>query len=235
MTNADVYGDGFIAQKIGIQNTAGPQKHQAVALRVSGDKSVINRCYIDGYQDTLYAHSNRQFYKDSNITGTVDFIFGHASVVLQSCRLVCRKPGTGQKNMVTAQGREDKNQTCGTSIQRCDIVASPDLESVKKSVRSYLGRPWKEYATTVVMESYIGDHIDPAGWSRWNDSSYALSTLYFGEFANRGPGAGLSGRVKWPTYHVITDPKEAQHFTVAELIQGGTWLKDTGVSYIEGL
>ncbi|MQL67646.1 hypothetical protein F6Q10_35135, partial [Streptomyces vinaceus] len=50
-------GDGFIAQDLQIQNTAGPQKHQAVALRVGADQSVINRCKMDAFQDTLYTHT----------------------------------------------------------------------------------------------------------------------------------------------------------------------------------
>jgi len=227
-------GDGFIAQDIWFQNTAGPKKHQAVALRVGADQSVINRCRIDAYQDTLYAHSNRQFFRDSYITGTVDFIFGNAAVVLQNCKIVARKPMSGQTNMVTAQGRTDPNQATGTSIQKCDIIASPDLEPVIGSVRSYLGRPWKEYSRTVVMQSYIGNHIDPAGWSVW-DGDFALKTLYYGEYMNRGPSAGTSKRVKWPGYHVITRAEEAKKFTVAELIQGGYWLKSTGVAYTEGL
>nr|XP_023904582.1 pectinesterase-like [Quercus suber]POE45267.1 pectinesterase/pectinesterase inhibitor [Quercus suber] len=227
-------GDGFIAQDIWFQNTAGPQKHQAVALRVGADQSVINRCRIDAYQDTLYAHSNRQFFRDSYITGTVDFIFGNAAVVLQNCKLVARKTMSGQANMVTAQGRTDPNQATGTSIQKCDIIASPDLEPVKGSIRSYLGRPWKEYSRTVVMQSYIGDHINPTGWSVW-DKDFALKTLYYGEYNNKGPSAGTSKRVKWSGYHVITSAKEAKKFTVAELIQGGTWLKSTGVAYTEGL
>lgn len=70
----------------------------------------------------------------------------------------------------------------------------------------------------MVMQSNIGDHIDPAGWSPWNESSFAFKTLYFGEYANRGPGAGVRKRVKWPGYHVITNPDEAKKFTVAELI-----------------
>ncbi|KAA8515475.1 hypothetical protein F0562_018914 [Nyssa sinensis] len=77
-------GDGFIAQDIWFQNRAGPLKQQAVALRVGADQSVINRCRIDAYQDTLYTHSNRQFYRDCYITGTVDFIFGNAAVVFQN-------------------------------------------------------------------------------------------------------------------------------------------------------
>ncbi|KAG8490557.1 hypothetical protein CXB51_013663 [Gossypium anomalum] len=227
-------GDGFMAQDIWFQNTAGPQKHQAVALRVGADQSVINRCQIDGYQDTLYTHSNRQFYRDSEITGTVDFIFGDAAVVFQNCKLVVRKPMDKQSNMVTAQGRIDPNQNTGTSIQSCNIIASSDLEPVKGSFKSYLGRPWKEYSRTVVMQSHIGDHIDPSGWSVWN-GDFALKTLYYGEYMNKGPGAGTSKRVKWPGYHVITSAEEAKKFTVAGLIQGGSWLKPTGVTFTEGL
>ncbi|TXG47091.1 hypothetical protein EZV62_026385 [Acer yangbiense] len=227
-------GDGFIAQDIWFQNTAGPQKHQAVALRVGADQSVINRCRIDAYQDTLYAHSNRQFYRDCFITGTVDFIFGNAAVVLQNCKVVARKPMNGQNNMVTAQGRTDKNQNTGTSIQKCEIIASSHLEPFKGSIRTYLGRPWKEFSRTIFMQSYIGDHVDPSGWSIWS-GDFALKTLYYGEYLNKGPGAGTSKRVKWEGYHVINDPEEAKKFTVAQLIEGGAWLKSSGVSYTEGL
>ncbi|KAJ6725283.1 PECTINESTERASE [Salix viminalis] len=227
-------GDGFIAQDIQFQNTAGPAKHQAVALRVGADQSVINRCRIDAYQDTLYTHSLRQFYRDSYVTGTVDFIFGNAAVVLQNCKLVPRKPMSGQKNMLTAQGRTDPNQNTGTSIQKCDIIASSDLKPVQSSFKSYLGRPWKLYSRTVVMQSNIGDLIDPAGWSAW-DGDFALKTLYYGEYLNQGAGAGTSKRVNWAGYHVITSATEAKKFTVAEMIQGGAWLKSTGVAYTEGL
>ncbi|KAK9089646.1 hypothetical protein Scep_028728 [Stephania cephalantha] len=227
-------GDGFILQDIWIQNTAGPEKHQAVALRVGADLSVINRCKIDAYQDTLYAHANRQFYRDCYITGTVDYIFGNAAVVLQNCKLVVRKPMKGQGNMVTAQGRIDPNQNTGTSIQKCDIFASPDLAPVQASFQSYLGRPWKEYSRTVVMQTNIGDVINPAGWSQWDGDLY-LKTLYYGEYMNFGPGAGTANRVKWPGYHIITSAQEAMNFTVAQLIQGGQWLKSTGVAFTEGL
>ncbi|CAL5408420.1 unnamed protein product [Camellia sinensis] len=227
-------GDGFMAQDIWFQNTAGPAKHQAVALRVGGDQSVINRCRIDAYQDTLYTYTNRQFYRDSYITGTVDFIFGNAAVVFQNCKIVGRKPMSGQFNTITAQGRTDPNQNTGTSIQSCNVITSSDLEPVKGTIKSYLGRPWKAYARTVFMESYIGDYIDPTGWSVWS-GDFALSTLYYGEYMNNGPGAGTSKRVTWAGYHVITSATEATKFTVAQLIQGGSWLKSTGVTYTEGL
>ncbi|KAG5622856.1 hypothetical protein H5410_008074 [Solanum commersonii] len=227
-------GDGFIAQDLQFQNTAGPQKHQAVALRVGADQSVINRCKMDAFQDTLYTHTLRQFYRDCYITGTVDFIFGNAAVVFQNSKLAARKPMSGQKNMVTAQGREDPNQNTGTSIQNCDIIPSSDLAPVKGSVKTYLGRPWKAYSRTVYMQSNIGDHIDPAGWSEW-DGDFALKTLYYGEYMNKGAGAGISKRVNWPGYHKALTTSEAAKFTVGQLIQGAAWLKSTGVAYTEGL
>ncbi|CAL9157816.1 unnamed protein product [Musa hybrid cultivar] len=227
-------GDGLILQDLKIENTAGPQKHQAVALRVGADRSVINRCRLDGYQDTLYAHTLRQFYRDSFISGTVDFVFGNAAVVFQNCNLTARRPMDNQQNLVTAQGREDPNQNTGTSIQNCNVVPADDLIPVKGSIPSYLGRPWKAYSRTVVMQSYIDSHINSKGWLEW-DGEFALKTLFYGEYQNRGPGAGTGGRVKWPGYHVITDANTAKAFTVASLIQGGSWLKETGVAFAEGL
>lgn len=84
------------------------------------------------------------------------------------------------------------------------------------------------------MQSYISEAVNPQGWLEWNGNLY-LDTLYYAEYMNRGPGAGLSSRVSWPGFHVLTDPKEANDYTVAQFIQGNMWLPTTGVKYTAGL
>jgi len=217
-----------------IQNVAGPEKHQAVALRVGADHSVVYRCNIIGYQDTLYVHSQRQFFRECDVFGTVDFIFGNAAVVLQKCSLWARKPMANQKNTITAQNRKDPNQNTGISIHDCRVVATADLEAAKWAYPTYLGRPWKLYSRVVYMMTYMGDHINPAGWLEWN-GNFALDTLYYGEYMNYGPGAGVAKRVTWPGYRVITMPEEATKFTVGQFIYGSSWLPATGVAFFAGL
>nr|KYP65705.1 putative pectinesterase/pectinesterase inhibitor 61 [Cajanus cajan] len=227
-------GAGFIARDITFENYAGPSKHQAVALRVGADHAVVYRCNIVGYQDTCYVHSNRQFFRECDIYGTVDFIFGNAAVVFQKCNIYSRKPMAQQKNTITAQNRKDPNQNTGISIHNCRILPAPDLAPVKGSIPTYLGRPWKMYSRTVYLLSYMGDHISPRGWLEWN-GDFALDTLYYGEYMNYGPGAAVGQRVKWPGYRVITSRVEANRFTVAQFISGSAWLPSTGVAFAAGL
>ncbi|KAI4323655.1 hypothetical protein L6164_023244 [Bauhinia variegata] len=228
-----VAGERFIAIDITFRNTAGPQKHQAVAVRNNADLSTFYRCSFEGYQDTLYVHSLRQFYRECDIYGTVDFIFGNAAVVFQSCNIFARKPLPFQKNAVTAQGRTDPNQNTGISIQNCTIQAAPDLAMDLNSTLNYLGRPWKEYSRTVYMESYIGDLIQPAGWLEWN-GTFGLDTLFYGEFKNHGPGAKTDQRVKWHGYSLL-NVTQAFNFTVLNFTLGKTWLPDTDIPFNEGL
>nr|XP_043620289.1 pectinesterase 2-like [Erigeron canadensis] len=227
-----VDGDGFIGKGMTIRNTAGPQNGQAVAVRCSADLSVFYQCSFEGYQDTLYVHTDRQFYRQCDIYGTVDFIFGNAAVVLQNCNIYARKP-PNKINTITAQSRSDKNQNTGISIHNSRVTTASELRGAK-GVETYLGRPWKQYSRTVFMKTNLDSLINPKGWTKWSDES-ALSTLYYGEYMNTGPGSSTSKRVDWKGYHKITSSSEASKFTVGNFIAGGSWLPATNVPYTSGL
>ncbi|KZV40470.1 hypothetical protein F511_41832 [Dorcoceras hygrometricum] len=229
-----VKGREFIARDVTFQNTAGPEKHQAVAFRSDSDLSVLYRCAIRGYQDTLYAHTQRQFYSECQITGTVDFIFGDATLVIQNSIIRARKGLPNQKNTITAQGRKEPVENTGFSIQYCNISAEGDVLNSLNSTPTYLGRPWKLYSRTVIMQSYISKAIHPEGWLAWN-GDFALDTLYYGEYMNFGPGSGLGARVKWPGYHVLNNSSQPNNFTVSQFLLGNTWLPSTGIRFTSGL
>lgn len=232
--NTAVKGQGFIARDITFENTAGPEKHQAVAFRSDSDLSVLFRCAVRGYQDTLYAHSMRQFYRECTITGTVDFIFGDGTAIFQNCQILARKGLPQQKNTITAHGRKEIAETTGFTIQFSNISGEPDLIASLNSTYTYLGRPWKTYSRTVIMQSYMSNVVRPQGWLEWN-GNMSLDTLYYAEYQNYGPGAGLGGRVNWPGYHLLNDSSQANNFTVAQFLLGNSWLPPTGVKYTAGL
>ncbi|XP_022138294.1 probable pectinesterase/pectinesterase inhibitor 20 isoform X2 [Momordica charantia] len=229
-----VAGEGFMGVNITFQNTAGAIKGQAVAVRSGADMSTFYSCSFEGYQDTLYTHSLRQFFRECDIYGTVDFIFGNAAVVFQNCYIYPRLPRVGQSNMITAQGRSDPNQNTGTSIHNCTIRATPDLAASNRYMnKTYLGRPWKQYSRTVYMQSFIDGFINGAGWDPW--SGEYLNTLYYGEYNNTGAGSNTTNRVAWPGYHVINNATHASNFTVSNFLFGDVWLPQTSVPYTGGL
>ncbi|CAL5380602.1 unnamed protein product [Camellia sinensis] len=227
-----VVGPRFVAINITIRNTAGAINQQAVALQNDADLSTFYKCSFEGYQDTLNTHSLRQFYRECDIYGTVDFIFGNAAVVFQNCNVYPQLPIPGQFNTITTQGRTI-NQNTGPSIQNCTIIATPDLVANNGMTQTYLGRPWKQYSRTVYMQSFLDSLINPAGWAVWF-GTFALDTLYYAEYNNRGPGSSTANRVTWPGYHVI-NATYAVNFTVSNFISGNSWLPTTGVPYTGGL
>ncbi|KAL9258553.1 putative pectinesterase/pectinesterase inhibitor 17 [Drosera capensis] len=189
-------GPGFVAQGITFLNTAGTETGQAVALRSSSDKSVFYQCAFYGYHDTLCAHSQTQFYKECETYGTMDFIFGNAAAIFQNCTIYTRKrPGDHYYLVITGQGRDNPYQNTGIVIQDSLVGPAPDLVPALDAAKTYLGRPWKPYSRTVIRKSDLGGFIDPTGWLEAGEES-KLSTLFYAEYDNVGPGSSLDGRVK---------------------------------------
>lgn len=222
-----------MARDITFENTAGPEKHQAVALRVNADLSAIYRCSINGYQDTLYVHSFRQFYRECDISGTIDYIFGNAAVVFQGCNIISRMPLAGQGTVITAQSRDTPDEDTGISIQNCSILATDELYSNSSRFKSFLGRPWRNYSRTVYLESYIDDFIAAEGWTNWVGDQ-GLDTLYYGEYENHGPGSRTDDRVSWQGFHIM-DYYDASNFTVSMFVAGEEWLGSTSFPYDDGV
>jgi pectinesterase len=195
--------------------------------------SAFYNCRFDGYQDTVLYQAGRQFYRNCVLSGTVDFLFGYGSAVIQNSLIIVRRPNPNQFNTVTADGRKERGQPGGVVIHNCRIVPEQKLVPDRLKIKTYLGRPWKAYSRTVVMESKLADFIQPDGWAPWSGNEF-LDTLYYAEYANAGPGAATNRRVRWKTLHFLKR-SEALQFTVRTFLQGGQWIKNNGIPVLMGL
>ena len=204
----DINANVILVQGITFVNSARPEGSQAMALRTAGNNIAIYQCSIQGYQDTLFTAYGQQFFRECEIYGTIDFIFGDAAVVFQNCMIYLRKPIHGQENVITAQGRAGPEKT-GTVPHK----PSKEFEPYTKEVKTFLGRPWFQYSQTIVMECFLGDLIDLEGWLKFN-GEVGLSALHYVEYRNRGPGVDTKGRVTWPGYKIANNCNDVQEFTV---------------------
>lgn len=227
-----IFGDGFMAHDITFENSAGSETGQNVALLCSANYIIFYKCRFIGYHDTLYAKEGKQFYRECDIYGTVDFIFGFATAVFQRCNLYARR-SEYQKVTYTAQGRQSLDQQSGFTLQGCRFTVAPEVDpSARSTISAFLGRPWFPFSTVMVMESFLDSVVSPSGWVAWPDAP-ATNAIYL-EFRNWGPGADTSGRVHWPGYKVVYDTEVALPYTASRLIQGDVWIPRTGVPYDGG-
>lgn len=201
-----IYGDGFTAENITFENSAGPVG-QAVAVRTDGDKVIFKNCRFLGFQDTLYPHGekSRQYYKNCYIEGTVDFIFGWSTAVFDSCTIYCKQAG-----YVTAASTLQDTKY-GFVFLNCTITGSAPESSF------YLGRPWRPYAKAVYINCFLGSQIRPEGWHNW-DKAENETTAYYAEYKNFGAGFKPNARVKWS--HQLTD-EEVKEYTIEKIF--GDW------------
>jgi pectinesterase len=175
-------GDGMTWENITLANSAGPVG-QALALRADGDRLVFRRCRFLGWQDTILVNRGRHYFEDCYIEGTVDFIFGAATAYFSRCHIQCLKDG-----YITAASTPQE-AAYGYVFADCRITGAA-------GVKTYLGRPWRNFARTIFLRTQMTDVVRPAGWDNWNKPDAERSTFY-AEYGSTGAGANPAARVKW--------------------------------------
>jgi len=213
---AEINGDGFEADNLTFENTAGPTG-QAVAAAVRSDRAVFKHVRFLGDQDTLFADFGRQYYFDCYIEGGVDFIFGNATAVFDHSEIHEIRPG-----FLTAQSRTAPEQTTGYVIVNSRVtssIATPPPADPTKVVRTgfFLGRPWRPYSRVVVMNTELPADLSPEGWSVWTPKDAYPPKAFYAEFDNTGPGADPSHRAAW-SHHLTA--AEAKAYEPANFLRG---------------
>lgn len=200
-----VDGDDFRAENLTIQNAAGPVG-QAVALHVEADRCEFVNCRFLGNQDTLYlaGENARQYFIDCYIEGTTDFVFGEATAVFRRCVIHSKS----DSYITAASTREGVDY--GFVFIDCRLTAGEGV------TRVFLGRPWRNFARTVFVNTWMGAHIRPEGWNNWGRKD-AEKSVFYAEYQSNGPGASPDGRVGWSRR---LTPEQAQNYALEEIFDG---------------
>jgi pectinesterase len=175
--------DDFTVENLTLENSAG-RVGQALALRVDGDRVMFRNCRFLGFQDTILLNRGRQYFDHCYIAGATDFIFGGATAFFESCEIHCVADG-----YITAASTPEL-QPYGFVFSKCRITGA------QPQVKTYLGRPWRDYAATIFLNTEMSANVRPAGWNNWNKPN-AEKTSRYSELGSTGPGANLTNRVIW--------------------------------------
>ncbi len=207
-----VLADGCGLRGLTIRNDAGQQTDsgQCVALFADGDGFICEDCTLVSTQDTLFTgplppkealkngflgptqhlprKPQRHTYRRCVIKGDVDFIFGGAAAWFEDCDVVCIRRGNRTPGGYATAASTPEGQKYGYVFRNCRFRG----ENVPEG-SFLLGRPWREFAKTVLLECDIGPHIRPEGWDNWGKPNFAATGLY-AEYGCTGPGSDVSAR-----------------------------------------
>ncbi|WP_282635543.1 pectinesterase family protein [Sphingobacterium thalpophilum] len=194
-----VRANSVLIKNITIENAAGPVG-QAVALHLEGDRIAVVNCRLLGYQDTLYLGKSggKNYFANCSIYGTTDFIFGPGTSFFCDCKLF------SLSNSYVTAASTPAGERYGYVFYKSQFL--PVDQSVMKV---FLGRPWRPYANTVLVDCYLGPHIVPEGWNEWHGDELfpqKEKTVFYAELGSKGEGAkDLSKRKRWS--HQLGDDK----------------------------
>ena len=131
----------------------------------------------------MLLNRGRQYIEGSFIAGHVDFIFGGATTFFERCHVHVWRDG-----YITAASTP-ADAPYGFVFANGTITGAA-------GAKTYLGRPWRDFAQVTFLNMQMSDVVRPEGWHNW-DKPEREQTSRYSEFGSTGAGARPADRVKW--------------------------------------
>lgn len=185
---------GFTAENLTFENTyqylgdGSKSNESADAIRVDADEAMFINVKLLGYQDTLYACKNKQYYYKCYILGNVDYIYGGAQALFNDCELVFRYNSNKNSGYITAPNTSE-DKAYGYIFKDSVIYAEEGCNGSKY----LLGRPWGPQGAATFINTYMSNIVNKAEvYSDMSGNSYEKAR--FSEYYSYGPGYAINSK-----------------------------------------
>lgn len=208
-------GKRVAVKNMTIANTVGDGAAHGQALAVYADADVcfFENVKLTGHQDTLFCaplplterqkngfmgprvlnsrKKTSQLYRNCEIYGDVDFIFGGADAVFEDCLIVCnnREKLSDDKDSADSAKRFINGYVTAACGIRDDLgfvfrhcTVRGEEGCAQGSV--FLGRPWRDEARTVFLDCKMDETIAPERFSGWGAVDKNQPDTYYGEYGS---------------------------------------------------
>ncbi|KAL5598666.1 uncharacterized protein BROUX77_006500 [Berkeleyomyces rouxiae] len=220
-------GSGLSLYNIDFVNTF-PQTTDTAALAADfvGTNMAAYGCSFIGFQDTLLANTGKQLFSNSYVEGSVDFIWGFSKAFFHQCYIASN---TARGASITAHNRRNASVEGGFVFDNCYVTYTSTYGTTMG--QTYLGRPWSSFAISVFRNSFLDEHINPAGWDKWSTSSPQTENVFFGEFENTGPGA-WSSTTQRASFATKMTAEQASAYEIGNWLGDLSWVDKTAYAYV---
>ena len=83
-------------------------------------------------------------------------------------------------------------------------------------MKTYLGRPWRDFSNVIYLNTEMSGVVRPEGWQNWNLPEREKTARY-SEYNSSGPGANAKARAPWS--HQLNE-KQAKAITIKKVLSG---------------
>lgn len=170
------------------------------AIAFNGDRIICNGIRVRGNQDSIWVGTGRMYFKDCDLIGGTDYIYGDASVVFDNCMLGAEGMTNKSYGATVTAANHDANNPYGYLFWNCTLYNV--LDNIKTSM---LGRPWRQAAQITFYKTKIDDTkevgasaagIDSVGWRDMSDNMMNLARFYeYGTYNASGKAVDTSERL----------------------------------------
>lgn len=212
---------------------------RALAMLAQADQMIVQNCKLLGWQDTLELFTGRQYFKNSYISGCVDYIFGTNNTTLfEGCEIHTVKSKTSNTDdtkttaYVTAFKGCNKGDTdaitYGAIFNDCDFTVSDDFVG-----KIAVGRCWDKYSAVAILNSRLCDKMETTTSKaivsmNANNTATTLQYWFYNNTKSDGETAfTFTEDISTVTNHVLT-AEQAANYIDKSVIFGTT---NRGVTY----